>query len=343
MAWIIGQKSDRRDGETWREAIEPWDRLQYANADAGTGLRKGLSLIQQQREQTPNAPKLEIGLDVFHIKKEASTVLARRWNKVEHLWNEAEKADRVLAEHKRSGQYALSPAQKARHAWQRAEEIFQEYERVESAWRRAEKALNVFCDDRTLNDRRRAEELIREGVEGLPGEAWAKTCRMLQDPRALTFLDRLHRQLEQAEPNEELREALVRLWWMRHHDAPKGSDHRSRLPPAAKVVQRVVCQKIDPNWQLSYQRVGHALSHVVRASSLVECMNSVIRMQQARHRRVTQDLLDLKRLWWNCRRFTTGKRRKRSPYEHLGVQLPTTHFWSLLKADPGELTQEVST
>ena len=72
-------------------------------------------------------------------------------------------------------------------------------------------------------------------------------------------------------------------------------------------------------------------------------MNSVIRMQQARHRRVTQDLLNLKRLWWNCRRFTTGKRRKRSPYEHLGVQLPTTHFWSLLKTDPGELTQEVST
>jgi hypothetical protein len=343
MAWIIGQKSDRRDGETWRETIEPWNRLQYANADAGTGLRKGLSLIQQQREQIPDAPKLEIGLDVFHIKKEASTVLARRWKKVEHLWNEADKADRVVAEHKRTGRYAYAPAQKARHAWQRAEEVFEKYERVESAWRRAEKALNVFCDDGTLNDRRRAEEEIREGVEGLPGQAWAKTRRMLQDPHALTFLDRLHRQLEQAEPNGELREALVRLWWMRRYDVSKGPDRRSNRPPAARVVQAVVCQKIDPNWQQSYQRVGHVLSHVVRASSLVECMNSVIRMQQARHRRVTQNLLDLKRLWWNCRRFPTGKRRKRSPYEHLGVKLPTTGFWSLLKLDPGQLTQEVST
>ena len=89
--------------------------------------------------------------------------------------------------------------------------------------------------------------------------------------------------------------------------------------------------------------VGHVLSHVVRASSLVECVNSVIRMQQARHRRVTQNLLDLKRLWWNCRRFPTGKRGKRSPYEHLGVKLPTTQFWSLLKVDPNQLTQEVST
>ncbi len=300
-------------------------------------------MIQQQREQTPDAPKLEIGLDVFHIKKEASTVLARRWKRVEHLWNEAEKADRVVAEHKRTGRYAYAPAQKARHAWRRAEEAFEKYERIESAWRRAEKALNVFCDDGTLNDRRRAEELIREGVEGLPGQAWAKTCRMLQDPRALTFLDRLHRQLKQAEPNEELREVLVRLWWLRHHDTSKRPGRRSNLPPAAKVVQAVVCQKTCPNWQQSYQRVGHVLSHVVRASSLVECMNSVIRMQQARHRRVTQNLLDLKRLWWNCRRFPTGKRRKRSPYEHLGVQLPTTQFWPLLKTDPGELTQEVST
>jgi len=185
--------------------------------------------------------------------------------------------------------------------------------------------------DGTLNNRWRAEEVIREGVEGLPGQAWAKTCRMLQDPHALTFLDRLHRHLEQAEPNEELREALLRLWWMRHHDVSKGPGRRTNLPPAAKVVQAVVCQKTGPNWQQSYQRVGHVLSHVVRASSLVECMNSVIRMQQTRHRRVTQNLLNLKRLWWNCRQFPTGKRRKRSPYEHLGVQLPTTGFWSLLK------------
>jgi hypothetical protein len=37
----------------------------------------------------------------------------------------------------------------------------------------------------------------------------------------------------------------------------------------------------------------------VRASSAVECMNSVIRMHQARHRRLTQPLLDRKRLYWN--------------------------------------------
>ena len=42
-----------------------------------------------------------------------------------------------------------------------------------------------------------------------------------------------------------------------------------------------------------------------RASSLVEGINSVLRMQQARHRRLTPGLLDLKRLYWNCHRFRT--------------------------------------
>src|SRR5512144_2834999 len=66
-------------------------------------------------------------------------------------------------------------------------------------------------------------------------------------------------------------------------------------------------------------------------SSAVECLNSVIRMHQARHRTVPQGLLDLKRLYWNCREFRGGKRRGRCPYEHLGLNLPSYHFWSVLQ------------
>ena len=54
------------------------------------------------------------------------------------------------------------------------------------------------------------------------------------------------------------------------------------------------------------------------ASSLVECLNSVARMQQSRHRRMTQELLDLKRLYWNCRTFRTGRRQKQTPYAYGG-------------------------
>ncbi len=64
------------------------------------------------------------------------------------------------------------------------------------------------------------------------------------------------------------------------------------------------------------------LHRAYRASSLVECVKSVLRMQQAGHRRMTQGLLDLKRLYWNCHTFESGCRRQTTPYERLGVQWP---------------------
>jgi hypothetical protein len=98
----------------------------------------------------------------------------------------------------------------------------------------------------------------------------------------------------------------------------------------AHLVQQVVCQKVDANWQELYVAVSRVLRRRVRASRAVECMNSVLRMHQSRHRTVTQGLLDLTRLYWNCRAFREGQRRRQSPYELLGLRLPSYRFWDLL-------------
>ena len=84
------------------------------------------------------------------------------------------------------------------------------------------------------------------------------------------------------------------------------------------------------------------LRGVWRASSLVECVNSVARMQQARHRKMTQGLLDLKRLYWNLRRLRTGRREDQTPYGLLGLKLPQLSFWELLKLTPEELREKLS-
>jgi hypothetical protein len=96
-------------------------------------------------------------------------------------------------------------------------------------------------------------------------------------------------------------------------------------------VQQILVEKMDPNWRESYRRVAAALSGTVRASSAVECMNSVLRMHQSRHRTLTQGLLDLKRLYWNTRVFRGGRRKGRCPYEHLGLKQNSYNFWSLLQ------------
>ena len=89
-------------------------------------------------------------------------------------------------------------------------------------------------------------------------------------------------------------------------------------------------------------QVRQVLRQAWRASSLVECLNSVARMQQSRHRRMTPGLLALKRLYWNCRTFRTGRRRQQTPYGLLGVQLPTMDWWELLRLPPEQLRQQLS-
>ena len=108
------------------------------------------------------------------------------------------------------------------------------------------------------------------------------------------------------------------------------------------LARTVQLAKADPDWLAQAQRVGQVLRGVWRASSLVECVNSVARMQQARHRKMTQGLLDLKRLYWNVRRFRTGRRKDQTPYAMLGLSLPDLRFWEFLKLTPEGLREKLS-
>jgi hypothetical protein len=58
---------------------------------------------------------------------------------------------------------------------------------------------------------------------------------------------------------------------------------------------------------------------------------------------MTQPMLDLKRLYWNCHEFRDVPRKKACSYQVLGLELPTYDLWTLLQTDPMELTQRLST
>ena len=55
-----------------------------------------------------------------------------------------------------------------------------------------------------------------------------------------------------------------------------------------------------------------------------------------------QGLLDLKRLYWDLRRFRTGRRKDQTPYGLLGLKLPDLSFWEFLKLTPEELRKQLS-
>lgn len=343
MAWLLGTRAADRSGRTWSAALADFTALEQAVVDGGSGLKSGLAAFEKQREKAGGAPALEVSLDVFHTQQEAQRVLGRSWRRVEAQWRRAEEAERKVARRWRHGQYRRGFSGQAARAWHKVERLWTRYDREKQAWQRISAALELFRPDGELNDRAWAAGEIAAAAEALEGKEWAKLRRALADRRSLTFLDRLERQLAAAEPRPALRAALARRWWLRRQTAavPEEAPGGGRWL-AAELVQTEYCRKLEPHWQEPDRRVAAVLRHTVRASSAVECMNSVLRMHQGRHRTLSQPLLDLKRLYWNCRVFRGGKRQGRCPYELLGLALPTTDWWRLLHTPPDQLTQQVS-
>ena len=121
----------------------------------------------------------------------------------------------------------------------------------------------------------------------------------------------------------------MRLWWLRRQRPRRfrpgpvtGAGHVAHL-----VQQEALPASWTPTGRPDIGKWPRSCAATVRASSAVECMNSVLRMHQSRHRTLTQGMLDLKRLYWNSGRSASGKRKGKCPYEHLGLKLPSYDFW----------------
>ncbi len=320
LAWLAAQRGPDRRGESWCQVIEAWPHLEHVIADGGQGLERGVKLAHEARRQA-QAPEAEplapitMGLDVFHTQREVERVLQQLWNGV---------------------------AGHAGRAWRQAERLFDEAVQAQEAVGQIKEALGWFDASGHLSTRKQAQAQLNEAMQRLQGDCWKKAKRMLCDARTLSHLDRLHEPLRSAIAEPMLRDALVHLWYLLRRLKPAEGDdrvHWSQLVAMACVL----CGRLCPDWQAGYVKVDKLLSQALRASSAVEGVNSVVRMHQGRHRHVSQEMLDLKRLYWNCRVFREGKRKGRSPYELLGLKLPTSDWWQLLQMDPKELEQVLLT
>lgn len=337
MTAVFCQSAQDRSADTWKKQLEPFSCLQFAISDAAKGIGSAVARITKDRELDPSGSALTHGLDVFHTTMEAKRVLSQHWRRAEASWELAEAADVKVADTKRQGIDARGVAQTARAAWAKATALFENTQRLESAWERAHAALDLFIPNGRLNDRAYAAAEIAEALKDLTGPDWSKVRNYLDDLRSLVFLDRMHDRLKIAEPRADWREALAWRWWL-CHGRPKPSDAPTEL---VRALGRDVPLGVPE--QAAYARVAKILENTFRASSAVECMNSVLRMQQSRHKRMTQQMLDLKRLYWNIHPFRSGPRKDVCPYQRLGLNLPTYDFWELLRSDPKELTQTLST
>jgi hypothetical protein len=284
MTAVFCHNATDRKAETWQKQLEPFQHLVFAISDAAKGIASAVQqLTWERREKDPSAPALVHGLDLFHTSQEAERVLAQKWRPVEALWEQAESCDADVARTKTRGVDARGAAAPARAAWSKATTAFQEVDRLAAAWCRCRRAFDLFRPDGRLNDREWAESEIKAGLNELTGREWQKVRNFLTDPRSLAFLDHMHERLEKVEPRAQWRDFLVWRWWKRHY--PSTSPATS---PLAALAYEVAAQRpLERAEQVAYDQMATILNDTVRASSAVECMNSILRMQQSRHRRMT--------------------------------------------------------
>jgi hypothetical protein len=243
-----------------------------------------------------------------------------------------------------ASQAQTGPVVRASFAWKRAEKALDDWQAQQQAWQRTKEALQLFTPTGELNTRTRAEAVPGETWPQLPDRAFAKTKRQPHKPEMLNYLDRVGQKIAALPLPQEVKEAAVRQEGLRRRpEALRGESPQAAALRGLLLLRTVVLSRADDGGR-AVAAMGDLLRRAYRASSLVECINGVLRMHQAGRRRMTQGLLDLKRLYWNCHTFSSGRRRKTTPYQRLGVPWPEgLRWWDVLKLTPEQLRSKLST
>jgi hypothetical protein len=340
LCWVSGRLADSRSGEEWAKEFGQLPRLRQTTQDGGSGLAKGLALVNQQRQRN-NQAKVVTQDDHFHVLREGTRVLRKMQGQVSRLMDKADKLDRKMKSKEwHTGNSRGKGA--AIQAWRRAEHALDAWSAAEKAWSEVAEALRPFTPQGALNTVERARALLAAAQPRLSDAVWSKVRRSLQRPQLLAFLETAQQGVAALPLPAEVVSAAVRVEGLRrrpellHGESVSSGALRGVLLAAGLVLSLSGVAGVQ-----AVAGVRGVLRGVWRASSLVECINSVTRMQQSRHRKMTQGLLDLKRLYWNCREFRTGHRRRKSPYELQGVPLPTRDWWELLRWTPEQLRQQL--
>lgn len=343
MCWVGGRLSETVDGEAWHAELSQLPNLEAVTRDGGSGLRRGVKLENQQRAEQKRAP-LTDNLDHFHSLREGGRGLGRSARQAKQAYDKAEKAQKELDKLGRQGKSLAGISNHVHALWRKAERAMDSWSAQENVWQQVKEALKLVTPEGELNTRAHAEKKLTPLLAELPDKDFAKSKRQLRQRETLNFLDRVHEKLAALPGSEEVKKAAVKQECLRRRpELLQGGGSQAVLLQGVLIACATVLSKAGTIGAETALAVRSIFRSSWRASSLVECLNSVLRMQQARHRKMSQGLLDLKRLHWNCHAFRTGRRRGKSPYQRLGIELPEgVTWWELLKWPPEQLRQHLS-
>src|SRR4051794_3311964 len=156
LCWLGGRLADNRDGPTWAEEFRPLAAAEQITGDRGAGLRKGLALVNAERERG-GRPLIGDQSDHFHPLRRGRQQVSQVRRQAERALQAAERQQAAADAAARAG-VPRTPAQgrQLRQAWRDAEAAFARWEDQERALQQLRAGLHLFTPDGELNTPERA-------------------------------------------------------------------------------------------------------------------------------------------------------------------------------------------
>lgn len=314
---------DNRKAEGWKKHWQCIKENGYGAAylvcDEGKALctaqKEALSEIKRQPD-TYHAIAHQLGMWVDILENEAYKAIEKEDHCEGLIYSAA--SERVID--KRNEAY--NQARKI------ADEKIELYENFRFIYRSLISNLDFFDDGGNPRDRKTSEENIKAALdllETLGVERITKAVKKARNtmPALLNYFDvaeSILAELNKLRIAPKALQAFCLAWqWRRKYVKAKKPKRRKYCTDNetfyTELAEGFLPQNTDVLWK---EHIYSELDNIVQSSALVECINSIIRpyLNNSKNQ-VNREMLNLIMFYHNHRRYTDGKRKKKTPLEIL--------------------------
>jgi hypothetical protein len=322
LALLAGRKAEHRDAATWKDLLQDMPQLQLAISDKARGIKAAL-----QELKIPSAD------DVFHFKRLMHKALRRMEAQCYQRIEQEYALEKNLKRRRSRGQDRRGIATHYAHVKKKVWEALGRFDAAERLLKKVEQALQIFDAQGNVLSWGERQQMIQDALQRLAPLGVPRVRQIQSYVRGwglLKFAQILDEKLttirELAADAQLYRDAL--RWVGLAGDADARADSRRALSEALGYIAR--WRQSSMFWA-TVARLRQAIGEVRRASSAVETVNSILRVYQMVKKDFSEDFFFLVALHYNMRRFQEGERKGKTPFELLGVMLPTGDWIELLR------------
>jgi len=324
------ERSEDRTGESWHSVLSHFPNLRHVISDEAKGIGKGVYLT----DATMLHQK-----DLYHLLSEISKTTRRLETRLGKLLKAEEKAWQDWVE----GRIYTKTMEKTLVKVDRQLELMEEY------YQALELLDFAFCpmtSDYQVNTREHGHQVLSDVIQRLKSlttELNIDDLIGILEKRAsgcLVFLDQLQHELSsisvELESDSQFTADQIRQWAIQEVclQQAMADEPTDEVFSAYRELWEQVrsLKELMPLFLQVVSEVRRILYHPRRASSLVECYNSILRPIQQVKRYVSQEFLWLKALHHNMKGFKQGRRKGKSPFQLLGIDFGKQDWIQLLES-----------